>query len=728
MEEEAKEPRTDADSTEKDAASDTDAAMTKPDAAPAADAEATTPDAAREPAEAGVTSPPAEAAAPAPSANKDAPSAPTERPRMRPVEACLFAFAVAAIGAVVGGIANKGQPRRAWIESIALDAGQHLAVGLVLGLAVASVAAAQRRLAPRAPRASRWLGAAATALASLLVTFTLVRGDLEGLALKARFLPLGDNARIALVTVAFALVVPAASLVASRLGFEALRARPPALRIGLPFATAAAGPALIAAHALLLDQNYPGLHLFGTLLGVAIMASALVGAPLPRVGTTPRRVLVALLAIPALWSTLLRPSDRAVVLAARRTTAVFATVVARAHAAARRGAVKNEGEWFRPRDNAPAIPPSSPPLVAEPVVILLTVDALRMDLFVPKHCKRLKNLCALRESSVSFENARSPANATTTSLSALFTGKYFSQLYWQDLPISNDQQRLFAHQDESPRFPQLLTDAGVHTFNALAHQGFKTGYGIVIGFETEQFEGEKAGQVVGRMLKNLETPGPLFMYAHLLEPHAPYTSKGKTPFDRYVGDVAMVDDALGKLQQGIAASPRASSVILMISADHGEGFNEHGMAFHGSTVYEEMVHVPMLIHGPGIKPAKITAPASLIDLGPTILDLFGLPTPGTFMGQTLVPYLRGQDYKPTRPVVVDSSRWQQAMIFDDGYKVIVDGRLGTVELYDLTADPAEHDDLAAANPTLADERAATLRAFFDAHLLRREGYEKPWRK
>jgi choline-sulfatase len=100
---------------------------------------------------------------------------------------------------------------------------------------------------------------------------------------------------------------------------------------------------------------------------------------------------------------------------------------------------------------------------------------------------------------------------------------------------------------------------------------------------------------------------------------------------------------------------------------------------------------------------------SLMDLGPTILSLFGLPTPGRFMGQSLVPFMRGETPVLARPLAVDNGGNMRAMLFDERFKAI--SRSGIDEVYDLRDDPGETKNLAEHPESRV--RLATLRAFFD---------------
>jgi arylsulfatase A-like enzyme len=100
----------------------------------------------------------------------------------------------------------------------------------------------------------------------------------------------------------------------------------------------------------------------------------------------------------------------------------------------------------------------------------------------------------------------------------------------------------------------------------------------------------------------------------------------------------------------------------------------------------------------------------------------GQPTPAQFMGQSLVPFLRGKTIKLTRPILAEG-RLKQALVLPDGMKVVVDNQNNNVELYNLTADPGELHNL--ADSELLKQPLAMLRRFFEVHT--RPGYKVPYR-
>jgi arylsulfatase A-like enzyme len=174
-----------------------------------------------------------------------------------------------------------------------------------------------------------------------------------------------------------------------------------------------------------------------------------------------------------------------------------------------------------------------------------------------------------------------------------------------------------------------------------------------------------------------------------------------------------VDAAIGALDDAIEAQGLRDRTMVIVVADHGEGFGEHGTKYHTMNVYEELIRVPLFISGPGIKPRRVTAPTTLVDLGPTLLDLYGVPTPSRFLGQSLVPFLRGENPKLTRPIAAERQGTRTLVLGDT--KVIVDSSRGREEIYDLAADPEEAVNLADSLGAEGQNLLALVELFFNTH-------------
>ena len=288
-------------------------------------------------------------------------------------------------------------------------------------------------------------------------------------------------------------------------------------------------------------------------------------------------------------------------------------------------------------------------------------------------------------------------------------------------------------QERGPYFPALLGEAGVRTASFAAFDHLAGARCVVRGFAEETRVGGEAwadAEQLGEALlaRLVETPPSqrVLAFAHFMDAHHPYDGEGAGERERWLDELARVDAQIDRLLAGIAAAGLRDRTFVVLTADHGEAFGEHGTHMHGSTLYEEVVRVPLVVAGPGHAPRRVHAPVSLLDVAPTLLDLFGVATPGTFMGESLVPYLRGQDPTLTRPIAIEA-RPKQAMIFPGGIKAIRDLDNAVVELYDLRADPRELDNLCDRDVDRLAPHIGRLVAYFDAHEHRAPGYRVPIR-
>jgi arylsulfatase A-like enzyme len=228
-------------------------------------------------------------------------------------------------------------------------------------------------------------------------------------------------------------------------------------------------------------------------------------------------------------------------------------------------------------------------------------------------------------------------------------------------------------------------------------------------------------------LRRAKAGEPLFVYTHLMEPHAPY-DRGRhdgTEWEKYLSEIAVADMQIQRVLR-LLEQRFGDRWLLFVSADHGEAFGEHETFQHTKTLYEELLRVPLLVRGPHVARRTIAEHVGLIDLGPTILDLFGAVTPGPFEGQSLVPLLAGRDVVLDRPLLAEG-RLRRALYTPDGLKVIEDTRRETVEVYDLLQDPGETRNLFDEAPARADPALATLETFFDVHALKKPGYRPPYK-
>jgi arylsulfatase A-like enzyme/cytochrome c-type biogenesis protein CcmH/NrfG len=198
-------------------------------------------------------------------------------------------------------------------------------------------------------------------------------------------------------------------------------------------------------------------------------------------------------------------------------------------------------------------------------------------------------------------------------------------------------------------------------------------------------------------------PSPWFAWVHYYDPHAPYEPPealrprfGSSPYD---GEIAFVDEHLGRLLRALEANGSAAGAIVLVTADHGESLGEHGEDTHGIFVYDSTLRVPWIMAGLGVPEGRtISTVARGIDVTPTLLDYAGLKARPEMEGRSLRPAAAGKtlDDAPTYSESLHSQLqygWAPLhALRTDRFKLIDAPR---AELYDLAADGAENQDRAA---------------------------------
>lgn len=185
-------------------------------------------------------------------------------------------------------------------------------------------------------------------------------------------------------------------------------------------------------------------------------------------------------------------------------------------------------------------------------------------------------------------------------------------------------------------------------------------------------------------------PGPVFVWVHLFDPHAPYDPPPvfRTD-DAYRDEIAATDSAIGALLSEWDARP--GSTVVALTSDHGEAFGEHGEWSHSLFIYDTTLHVPLIIRGPGFEPGRrVPVAVGLSDLAATLVEGSGPDTPvlpGLSLGRALEAGARDRPlYAETLAPRLDFG-WSDLRSWrEDGHKWI---RAPRPELYALREDPAE---------------------------------------
>lgn len=173
---------------------------------------------------------------------------------------------------------------------------------------------------------------------------------------------------------------------------------------------------------------------------------------------------------------------------------------------------------------------------------------------------------------------------------------------------------------------------------------------------------------------------------------------------RYYASISFLDDGVGQVLAGLAATGQAAHTYVVFLGDNGYSIGHHGLGAK-SDVYEfGGLHVPLLIAGPGIAHRETPAFVFQTDLLPTLCDLAGVPIPGGTDGRSLRPILEGKR-EAVRDVAATFFMDQQFAVRDARWKLILFPTFGRREFYDLEQDPHELRDL-AADPSHAGRIAA----------------------
>lgn len=319
-----------------------------------------------------------------------------------------------------------------------------------------------------------------------------------------------------------------------------------------------------------------------------------------------------------------------------------------------------------------------------PNILLIVVDTLRADRLGCYGNPRALTpfLDELAAKGALFRHAYATSSWTCPSVASLFTSRFPTQHH-----VTSFQSAL--HENEVT-LAETLRTAGWTSGAYVANLRLLSSLGYAQGFERWWVDGSK--EIRGPTLRRrssvwLGQPSlqPRLLYLHYMEPHAPYdppepyrsrwqravagvdaaAANGKlramsgSELSReeadlleslYDGEVATLDAELRALFAELEQSGFLDHAIIVVTADHGEEFHEHGSFTHGTTLYNEVVHVPLLVVASGLQPGSlIDENVSLVDVAPTILELAGLPPEPRHEGRSLVPLMRPKGAAPPEP-------------------------------------------------------------------------------
>ena len=402
---------------------------------------------------------------------------------------------------------------------------------------------------------------------------------------------------------------------------------------------------------------------------------------------------------------------------------------------------------------------SNVPRVTAPNVLIYMIDTLRADhLGVYGYDRPTSpNIDRFARAGVFFERSIAQSSWTKTSVASVFTGMHprrHGVLAREDI-LS----------DELKPLAWMLQLAGYETIAFITNSTISADFQLDWGFqqyihlrEVPYREAHQLSNVLNRevfsWLENRSTNRPFFAYVHSTDPHGPYTprspfreefaAKVRNPeIDKetrvldalaenpgleldhvnadlmalYDGEIAFNDAQFGALTARLEELGIADSTLVIVVADHGEEFRDHGRWSHAKTLYEEVLLIPLAFKFPDDWAAGkvVTEPAQLVDILPTILDYLEIESPAHVQGRSLLPAVLGSADDSRQLALIATlatDRHNLDTITRGNMKLIrwlgPDGRPTRLELYDLATDPLERHNLAFVRPVTAGYLATVL--------------------
>jgi arylsulfatase A-like enzyme len=392
----------------------------------------------------------------------------------------------------------------------------------------------------------------------------------------------------------------------------------------------------------------------------------------------------------------------------------------------------------------PAAAPPTPPAAAADAGalwdgnwLIITIDTLRADRVNERTAPTLDRLA---ERGARFTNVYAQAPNTPRSFPSFLTSRFPSEVHFvkQSLnfsPLTGKDPTLFS----------ALRAGGVRTLGVFSHFYLDPKTGLARDFDEYKNDGAKnlhdsnsdiaepriTDAVIARLRalgREAARPGaPRFaLWTHLFGPHSTYMDHAEFPVgkgfkylqERYDAEVKYTDLHVAKILKALEEAGLAERTAIAVFADHGEAFGEHKLGgeplyFHGESLYNEVLKVPLIVYVPGgkLKPQKIDERAMLIDVAPTLLELSGVAKPASFHGRSLVHLLRGEKTQgrvpPAYAEMLPCTAWQK------NERVLVDDLAGSgdpagggaefamyakytdnlFELYALSSDPTQQKNI-----------------------------------
>ncbi len=401
-------------------------------------------------------------------------------------------------------------------------------------------------------------------------------------------------------------------------------------------------------------------------------------------------------------------------------------------------------------------------------VILISIDTFRGDHLTCAGYDKYevditKNICDFAKKGTLFTNAISHSGNTYPSHASIMTssipsnhhgfnfhypGKTHQERKEMSNKISSDKKML-AEVFKEKGYQTAAFTGGGWTWGKL---GFERGFDIYDDNSTTTFQ--------DMALKGLEwlkqTKQPFFLFLHTYELHSPYTPKqeyaktldpayngtlGKDISEKlldeisegninltendlqhviamYDAEIMSVDNSFGKLIEELRKNNLLNNTIIIVTSDHGEEFQEHGSMRHSHTLYNELLHVPLIVYAPLAAPSIKDYTVQSIDIAPTILTMLNISIPETFEGNSLFAenkrHVISELSDAPIQVAVQTKQWKY-------YEK--SSRTEEIFVFDLLADSKEKNNVIQQHPAIIAEYTAAYKNTVNSNGTKKEQIE-----
>ncbi len=351
-------------------------------------------------------------------------------------------------------------------------------------------------------------------------------------------------------------------------------------------------------------------------------------------------------------------------------------------------------------------------------VVLVSIDALRADHVGAYGYERTTTprIDALAKEGTLFRHAYCPTPHTSYSVTSMMTGKYVRPLLalglGQDSETLASELRRYGYRTAA-FYPPAVFFIDEPKFVTFEQRALDFEYRKVEFADPELREAQ-----LRAYLSDAPAGKPLFVWVHYFEPHEPYVQHpeyhfGDSDLDAYDSEIAAADDGVGRVVD--AVREKRPNAIVIVTADHGEEFGDHGGRYHGTTVYEEQVRVPLVVVGAGVRAkADVDVPVQTIDLVPTVLSALGIPRPARVRGRDLGPLLaHGAAAEDAGFAFAETDDY--ALLAKGAKRLVCEKQADACALYDVAQDPREKHDTSRESPADVESMRTELFAMERSH-------------